>query len=106
MGKVHVENILPTNNQRLQATIYRSLRDSELGKLEGRKELFILYFIKTNAIRALRTACVDCECWRRESLDIVYASQLCPGASCSYHAHRQIPRTGFVVCVEGCLWGV
>jgi hypothetical protein len=36
------------------------LRDSELEKLEGRKELFILYFIKTNVICALRTACVYC----------------------------------------------
>jgi hypothetical protein len=36
------------------------LRDSELEKLEGRKELFILYFIKTNVICALRTACVHC----------------------------------------------
>jgi hypothetical protein len=36
------------------------LRDSELEKLEGRKELFILYFIKTNVICALRTACVRC----------------------------------------------
>ena len=36
------------------------LRDSELEKLEGRKELFILYFIKKNVIRALRTACAHC----------------------------------------------
>jgi hypothetical protein len=36
------------------------LRDSELEKLEGRKEHFILYFIKTNVICALRTACVHC----------------------------------------------
>jgi hypothetical protein len=38
----------------------RGLRHSELEKLKGRKELFILYFIKTNVIRALRTACDHC----------------------------------------------
>jgi hypothetical protein len=46
--------------KRLQVSREIGLRDSELKKLEGRKDIFILYFIKTTVIRALRTACVHC----------------------------------------------
>jgi hypothetical protein len=54
--------------QQQASTSRRSgLRDSELEKLEGRKELFILF---------CSTHCLCPLCCRRGSLDIVYASQL------------------------------